>query len=63
MMNSSGGSMNGPTGFERPGASGASTGFRRNADVVEKWYYGKSNFQLTIASAVCCGLPVVYLSV
>ena len=63
MMNSFGGSTNGPTGFERPGASGASTGFRRNAEVIEKWYYGKSNFQLTIVSAVCCDLPAVRLLV
>ena len=36
MMKSSGGSTNGPTGFERPGASEANTGFKENADVVEK---------------------------
>ena len=55
--------MNGPTGFERPGASAANTGFRRNAEVIEKWYYGRSNFQLIIVSLVCCVLPAGHLFV
>lgn len=35
MMKSSGGSTNGPIGMERPGASEANTGFKRNAEVIE----------------------------